>query len=103
MNYDAKKGSWVQVHQIILKPEERTAKIPEETKKVPLELWVKGYLNVEGNIGDVVEITTLTKRRVKGELVEINPIYDYGFGEEFLPELVQIGEMVKSIVRGDDK
>ncbi|MBW4827775.1 MAG: 2-amino-4-ketopentanoate thiolase [Clostridiaceae bacterium] len=103
MNYDAKKGSWVQVHQIILKPEERTAKIPEETKKVPLELWVKGYLNVEGNIGDVVEITTLTKRRVKGELVEINPIYDYGFGEEFVPELVRIGEMVKSIVRGDDK
>ncbi|MEY8304784.1 2-amino-4-ketopentanoate thiolase [Anaerosalibacter bizertensis] len=103
MNYDAKKGSWVQVHQIILKPEERTAKIPEETKKVPLELWVKGYLNEDGDIGDVVEITTLTKRKVKGELVEINPIYDYGFGEEFVPELVQIGEMVKSIVRGDDK
>lgn len=103
MNYDVKKGSWVQVHQIILKPEERTAKIPEETKKVPLELWVKGYLNEDGDIGDIVEITTLTKRKVKGELVEINPIYDYGFGEEFVPELVQIGEMVKSIVRGDDK
>lgn len=103
MNYDAKKGSWVQVHQIILKPEKRTAKIPEETKKVPLELWVKGYLNEDGKIGDVVEITTLTKRKVKGELVEINPVYDYGFGEEFVPELVQIGEMVKSIVRGDDK
>lgn len=100
MNYDVKKGSWVQVHQIILKPEERTAKIPEETKKVPLELWVKGYLNVDG---DIVEITTLTKRKVEGELVEVNPIYDYGFGEEFVPELVQIGEMVKSIVRGDDK
>ncbi|HHV25584.1 2-amino-4-ketopentanoate thiolase [Anaerosalibacter bizertensis] len=103
MNYDVKKGSWVQVHQIILKPEERTAKIPEETKKVPLELWVKGYLNVDGDIGDIVEITTLTKRKVEGELVEVNPIYDYGFGEEFVPELVQIGEMVKSIVRGDDK
>jgi len=103
LNYDVKKGSWVQVHQIILKPEERTAKIPEETKKVPLELWVKGYLNVDGDIGDIVEITTLTKRKVEGELVEVNPIYDYGFGEEFVPELVQIGEMVKSIVRGDDK
>ena len=44
MSFDAKKGDWVQVHQIILKPEERTAKIPEETKKVPLELWVKGYV-----------------------------------------------------------
>lgn len=66
-------------------------------------MWVKGYLNVDGDIGDIVEITTLTKRKVEGELVEVNPIYDYGFGEEFVPELVQIGEMVKSIVRGDDK
>lgn len=101
MNYNAKKGDWVQVHQIILEPGERTAKIPKETKEVPLELWVKGYLDHEANIGDIVEITTLTKRKVKGNLVEVNPIYEYGFGEEFIPELVQIGEMVKTIVRGD--
>lgn len=94
MAYDAKKGDWVQIHQIILKPEERTAKIPEETKKVPLELWVKGYLKEDANIGDIVEVTTLTKRKVKGELIEVNPIYNYSFGEEFVPELIKIGEIV---------
>lgn len=103
MGYDAKKGDWVQIHQIILKPEERTAKIPEETKKVPLELWVKGYLKEDGNIGDIVEVTTLTKRSVKGELVEVNPRYKYGFGEEFVPELIKIGEIVKEIVKGDEE
>lgn len=101
MSFDAKKGDWVQVHQIILKPEERTAKIPEETKKVPLELWVKGYVKEDANIGDVVEVTTLTKRNVKGELIEVNPTYNYSFGEEFVPELIKIGEIVKGIVRGD--
>jgi hypothetical protein len=103
MAYDAKKGDWVQIHQIILKPEERTAKIPEETKKVPLELWVKGYLKEDANIGDIVEVTTLTKRKVKGELIEVNPIYNYSFGEEFVPELIKIGEIVKGIVRGDEQ
>ena len=103
MAYDAKKGDWVQIHQIILKPEERTAKIPEETKKVPLELWVKGYLKEDANIGDIVEVTTLTKRKVKGELIEVTPIYNYSFGEEFVPELIKIGEIVKGIVRGDEQ
>lgn len=103
MSYDAKKGDWVQIHQIVLKAEERTAKIPEETKKVPLEMWVKGYLKEDANIGDIVEVTTLTKRNVKGELVEVNPKYKYGFGEEFVPELIKIGEMVKEIVRGDEE
>ncbi len=39
----AKKGDWVQIHQIVLKPEERAPQVPEDTKKVPLEFWVKGY------------------------------------------------------------
>ena len=102
MSFDAKKGDWVQIHKIVLKPEERTAKIPEETKKVPLEMWVKGYLKEDANIGDTVEIVTVAKRTVKGELVEVNPVYTYSFGEEFVPELVKVGEMVKNIVRGDD-
>ena len=95
----AKKGDWVQIHEIVLKPEQRTGKIPEDTKKVPLELWVKGFINEEGNIGDAVEIKTITGRKVKGELVDINPIYTHGFGDKFVPELLQIGIQVKHILR----
>lgn len=95
----AKKGDWVQIHEIVLKPEQRTGKIPEDTKKVPLELWVKGFANQEAKLGELVEITTVTGRRVKGELVEINPAYTHGFGEQYVPELLQIGLQVKRILK----
>ena len=40
----AKKGDWVQIHNIVLTPEERSSALPEDTKSHPLEMWVKGYL-----------------------------------------------------------
>lgn len=92
------KGEWVQIHQIVLNPEERPDHLPEDTKKVPLEMWVKGFLNKAANIGDEVEITTLTGRIVKGELVIANPRYEYGFGE-FVPELLQIGLQLRGILK----
>jgi len=103
MSTSVKKGQWVQVHEIVLKPEERTAKIPDDTKKVPLELWVKGFLNEDSNMGDTAEITTITGRKVSGTLVDVNPVYKYGFGDEYVPELLKIGLQVKKIVRGEEK
>lgn len=100
VNDIVKKGEWVQIHDIILKPEERTAKIPEDTKKVPLEIWVKGFLNADAKMGDVVEVTTRVGRTVKGTLVDVNPTYDYGFGDIYIPELLKISRQVKDIVRG---
>jgi len=98
-----KKGEWIQIHDIILKPEERTAKIPEDTKKVPLEIWVKGFLDADAKMGDVVEVTTRVGRTVKGTMVDVNPTYDYGFGEVYIPELLKISRQVKDIVRGVTK
>jgi 2-amino-4-ketopentanoate thiolase alpha subunit len=95
-----KKGEWVQIHNIILKPEERTAKIPEDTKMVPLEIWVKGFLDADAKMGDLVEVTTRVGRTAKGTLVDVNPTYDYGFGEVYIPELLKISRQVKDIVRG---
>ena len=46
----AKKGDWVQIHNIVLKPEERSSALPEDTKKHPLEMWVKGYLQADAII-----------------------------------------------------
>lgn len=99
MFVQAHQNDWVQIHQIVLKPEERTAKIPEETKKVPLELWVKGFLDTDAKLGDDVEITTITGRKVRGQLVGINLAYDYGFGEEYVPELLQIGLQLRNILQ----
>lgn len=92
-----KKGEWVQIHQIVLNPDERSNHLPEDTKKVPLEMWVKGFLSRESSIGEEAEITTLTGRIVKGTLVDVNPSYKYGFGE-FVPELLQIGIQLRGIL-----
>lgn len=99
MAISARKGDWVQVHSVVLSPEERTGKLPEDTKNVPLEMWVKGYIKSDAKVGETVEVSTLTGRDVTGELVDVNPTYKYGFGEEFIPELLKIGKQVRSIVR----
>lgn len=93
-----KKGTYVQVHQIVLNVGERTANLPEETQKVPLEMWVKGYLNHDAKLGDEVEITTLTNRVVKGKLVEVNPCYKHDFGK-FVPEILKIGQDLRRMLK----
>ena len=97
-----KKGEWVIIHRNILEPSERAPQVPDDTKKVPLEMWVKGYLKADANIGDEVEIITVTKRVEKGTLLEVNPNYklDYGF---FIPELLEISDQVRGILFGGEK
>ncbi|QTA38719.1 2-amino-4-ketopentanoate thiolase [Thermosipho ferrireducens] len=98
----ARKGDWVQIQKTILKPEERTAPLPDDTKKVPFEMRVKGFLLNESAIeGDIVEIRTLTGRIVKGTLVSINPVYEHNFGEP-VPELINVGLELRKILEGDN-
>nr|WP_303740726.1 2-amino-4-oxopentanoate thiolase subunit OrtA [Lutispora saccharofermentans] len=97
-----RKGDWVQIHQIVLKPEERAAHLPEDTKKVPLELWVKGFALEDGKIGDEIEIQTVTGRKVKGELLKVNPRYIHDFGD-YVPELTKIDMQLKEIAFGGGK
>lgn len=97
-----KKGEWVIIHRNILTPEERAPQVPEDTKKVPLEMWVKGYLNKDAEIGEEVEITTLTGRLESGKLLEANPYYKHDFGK-FVPELLRINAQVRDILFGGDR
>lgn len=98
---DALKGTWVQIHKIVLKPEERTARLPDDTKKVPLEFRLKGFLEHDANLGEEVEIVTLIGRRVKGKLIKINPEYEHGFGRP-VPELLSIGAELRKILGGEE-
>ncbi len=84
----AQRGDWVEIHSIILKPEERATQVPEETKKVPLELRVKGWLDEDGaSAGDEVNIQTPIGRRLKGRLLAVNPPFIHDFGRP-VPELL---------------
>ena len=96
----AKKNDWVQIHIDVLKPEERATNIPEDTRHVPLEMWVKGHLlNEEAEIGDTVTIITKTGRKVEGTMCAVNPAFHHDFGS-YVPELDKIEETVKSILFG---
>lgn len=97
-----KKGEWVRIHKIILQPSERAPQVPEDTKLVPLQMWVKGFLQEDANIGDEVTIETVTGRIETGTLIEVNPHYEHDFGK-FVPELLAIDKQVRDIVFGGDR
>lgn len=95
------KGQWVLIHRNVLEPSERAPQVPEDTKKVPLEMWIKGYLQNDAEIGDDVTIITRTKRIEHGTLVEENPCFKHSFGK-FVPELLKVSEQVRDLVFGGD-
>ncbi|MGL5329864.1 MAG: 2-amino-4-oxopentanoate thiolase subunit OrtA [Peptostreptococcaceae bacterium] len=98
---DAKRGDWVIVHSIVLDSSQRAPQVPEDTKKCPLEMWVKGFIQDDANIGDLVKVKTITERIVEGNLVEINPSFNHDYGK-CIPELLQIGIKARNILFGGD-
>lgn len=97
-----KKGEWVRIHKNILEPAERAPQVPDDTKKCPLEMWDKGFLQADAEMGDEVEIETVTGRKETGTLIEVNPYYEHDFGR-FVPELLQIDKQVREILFGGEK
>ena len=92
---DAKRGDLVQIHRIVLEPDQRPDNLPSCTKSVPYECWIKGFLIDEGaNMGDEVKIQTFIGREISGILYHVSPIYDHNFGEP-QKELVSIGNGVR--------
>lgn len=96
----AKKGDWVQIRSVLLKAEERTARLPEETKKCDLLQWTKGFLQEDSaEIGDEVSVITAVGRRAGGTLVDEAPHYTHNFGE-FIPEILIMEKQLKEIMFG---
>lgn len=98
----AKKGDWIQIHNVVLKAEERTAKIPQDTQQCDLEMWVKGILLEESaKVGDWVTVETATGRLQKGVLLEENPHYTHSYGD-FVPEIIEIDKRLRKMMYGGD-
>jgi hypothetical protein len=87
----------VEIYSVVLEPSQRAARIPDDTKQVPLEMRVKGFLAVPGKQGDPVEIITPSGRRLRGTLASVNPAYAHGFGAP-IPELAHIGDEVRALL-----
>ncbi len=96
----AVRGTWVEIHTIVLAPGERAPSIPQETRAVPLELRVRGFLVDDGALlGDEVAVRTRAGRLLEGRLAAIEPHYDHGFGAP-VAELLQIGEEARALLEG---
>lgn len=95
----AEKGTWVKIKKTVLESAMRSDRLPEETRKVPFVSWVKGSLTDRGEIGGTVTVRTKTGRLETGELVEINPVYDLGYGS-YVEQLRGIGDDARSLLFG---
>lgn len=84
-----KAGSWVEIEQMILKPEERSQSLPEDTKQTPYMLRVSGFLKEDAAIGQPAHIRTIIGRELTGTLLRVNPSYSHSFGT-IVPELLTI-------------
>lgn len=95
----ATKGDLVQIHKVVLTPEQRPETLPESTKAVPYEAWIKGFLlNAEARVGDTVRIETFSGRKLSGTLEAVNPMYEHNFGKP-RPELLRVGTEVKKRIK----
>jgi hypothetical protein len=74
------QGTWVEISAILLAPGQRAPQVPDDTRRVPLEMRVKGFLLDAAGLGDEAEIRTPAGRRLRGTLRAVNPGYDHGFG-----------------------
>ena len=92
-----KQGAFVEIKKTLLEPSERAQHLPDDTKKVPFEAKVKGFLLHDASIGEKVKITTLIGRIVEGTLVSENPPLKHGFGRP-VKELLEISREVRKEV-----
>jgi hypothetical protein len=92
------KGTWVEIHRIVLAAGERAPQLPADTQAVPLEMRVKGFLVAAAALGEQAEIVTRVGRHLRGALTEVNPAYTHSFGPP-IAELSAIGEEVRAMLR----
>ncbi len=88
------KGSYVRIRKTLLKPGERSQNLPKETSLVPFKMWVKGFLQDEADLFDIVTIKTITGRFETGRLKEAFPAYKHNYGD-FISEILEMNDIIR--------
>lgn len=94
------KGTYVRIRKTLLKPEERSSNLPNDTKNVPFKMWVKGYLQEESELFDIGVVKTLTGRIETGRIKEFNPPYKHSYGD-FVPEVMVLSDIIRKDMYGE--
>lgn len=89
------EGTWVEIEQVILTPEQRAPSLPEDTRRVPLMMRVSGFLLEPAALGQPARVKTLIGRELSGTLRVANPSYSHSFGVT-VAELLTIGMETES-------
>lgn len=84
------KGTWVEIEQVVLTPEQRAPTLPEDTKQTPYLMRISGFLQAEAKPGQEATIRTIIGRELTGTLKTVLPSYSHSFGT-VVPELLTIG------------
>ncbi|MCJ7689394.1 MAG: 2-amino-4-oxopentanoate thiolase subunit OrtA [Clostridiaceae bacterium] len=92
-----KKGTWVEVEEIVLMPEDRAKNIPDETKKTPLKCWTRGKCISDCELGNEVQVETNVGRIARGIVVDIEPGYYHTYGK-YVEEISNIGKQARAII-----
>jgi hypothetical protein len=92
-----KKGTWVEIEENELMPEDRATNIPDETKKTPLNSWTRGKCLSDSELGIEVQVETNIGRIAKGTIVEIEPGYYHTYGK-YVEEISNIIKQAKEII-----
>jgi hypothetical protein len=88
--HEIQPGTWVEIEQVVLTPEQRAPTLPEDTQRVPYVLRVSGFLIEPAELGGPARIRTIIGRELSGSLKTVNPSYSHSFGST-VPELLTIG------------
>ncbi|MGH4137444.1 2-amino-4-oxopentanoate thiolase subunit OrtA [Clostridium sp.] len=92
-----KKGTWVEIEEIVLTPEDRATNIPDETKQTPLKSWTRGKCLDDCELGYVAQVETNIGRTSQGTIVEIEPGYYHTYGK-YVEEISNIGKQAREII-----
>ena len=89
------KNTFVQIFKVVLSSGERSSNLPDDTKRIPFEMRVKGKLMSKASIGDIVEIKTATNRVEQGILLSVEPFFTHNFGH-YVPALQEVRNIILS-------
>lgn len=95
----AKRGDWVEVSAVLLKPAGRAPNLPADTAKVPLVMRVRGVALRAAKVGATVAVKTQAGRVIRGKLLAVNPRFDHDFGK-CVPELIEVRRRLKNLMSG---
>lgn len=82
-------GTWVEIEQTLLTPEQRTANLPADTASTPYLMRVSGFLTEDADLGAPARVTTQAGRTLEGVLRVVEPHYEHSFGP-VVPELLRV-------------